>query len=100
MYRCSRWGILMPKPIVLNGLDDLGRLRKILIQERLNQGLSQRQLAAKMGHSQAHVSQLESGVTINPGLTTWLQWAAGLGLRAVITLKGARNAKKEAAEEH
>jgi transcriptional regulator with XRE-family HTH domain len=43
-------------------------------------GLSQDELAAKSGLSQAQISQLERGQTRNPGVSTLMQLADALGV--------------------
>jgi transcriptional regulator with XRE-family HTH domain len=53
-------------------------LRQALVARRKALGYGQRQVADSMGCTQSAVSDLESGKTINPGLTTVVRWAAAV----------------------
>jgi ribosome-binding protein aMBF1 (putative translation factor) len=55
-----------------------------IIKARLKAGLTQAQLAKKMGTSQAHIARLESGNAL-PSLATLYKFGAKLGLRPKIT---------------
>lgn len=55
-------------------------IRARLILRRRSLKLSQRVIAARMGCSQANVSELERGVVANPGYSTLMKWAAAVGL--------------------
>ena len=58
--------------------------RKALIGARLAAGLTQRQLAERMGTSQAAIARLESGTRL-PTVDTLFRLAAALGVEFTIT---------------
>lgn len=61
-------------------------MRHYLTRRREALGLSQRQLAAKLGTQQSAVSDLESGRNPDPQVSTVRRWADALGLRAVVKI--------------
>jgi ribosome-binding protein aMBF1 (putative translation factor) len=67
--------------------DELGpqyELAFLLLKEREKKGITQAQLAKKMGTSQAHIARLESGNSL-PSLATLYKFGEKLGLRPKIT---------------
>lgn len=60
-----------------------------LIAARTRAGLSQAELADRMGTSQSTVARLESGRTL-PSLRTLARYAAATGSRAVVRLEAGR----------
>lgn len=69
--------------------DDLapGRFSQLLRQMRLKAGLSQQQLAVKLGTTQSAVARLESGTT-QPRLETVEKLAETLGQDLLLTVRG------------
>lgn len=63
------------------------RVEQDLAALREEQGLTQTQLAARMGVSQPAVAQLESGHVKNLELRTLYRWAAALGARVTIDIR-------------
>jgi ribosome-binding protein aMBF1 (putative translation factor) len=59
-----------------------------LVQARLRAGLSQAELAARMGTSQSAIARLESGQTL-PSTKTLLRFAQATGSRVEIRLRTA-----------
>jgi transcriptional regulator with XRE-family HTH domain len=55
-------------------------LRSYLTARRRELGLTQGQLAERMGTTQSAVSELENTPRCNPTLETLARWSAGLGL--------------------
>lgn len=53
---------------------------------RMSQGLTQRALAAMIGTSQAHISDMESG-RMEPSMSSLTRWAAALGVEIIVTLQ-------------
>ncbi|MEK7183665.1 MAG: helix-turn-helix domain-containing protein [Patescibacteria group bacterium] len=58
---------------------------KLLIEKRLKEGLSQAQLATKLGTKQSAISRFESG-TYNPTLLFLNKLAEGLNVKLKITV--------------
>lgn len=61
-------------------------LAKLIIEKRLEKGLSQKELAEKMGTKQSAISRLESG-TYNPSIQFLEKLAKALQLRLGISLQ-------------
>ena len=62
------------------------KLTRVLIEARAKSGLSQREVAERMGTSQPAVARLESGH--KPSLKTLERYAAAVGMRIEIHLVG------------
>jgi transcriptional regulator with XRE-family HTH domain len=60
-------------------------VRHRLYVRRFALGLSQRQLASRMGTSQSEISNLEKGMH-DPGIDTLTRWAEALGLRVRVSI--------------
>jgi len=57
-------------------------LRRILIRRRMDKGLTQEQLAKKMGTQKSNISRLECGEKVNyPTLSTISKYAQALGYK-------------------
>jgi transcriptional regulator with XRE-family HTH domain len=68
---------------------------KIINRARTRAGLSQDQLAARTGITQAHISELERGLGVNgPTILTLSRIMAALGDEAVIEAAAERNARQ------
>lgn len=65
---------------------DLHEIRVSLYRRRQALGLSQAEVARRMGMTQSTVSDLESGVCKNPTIGTVKSWAEALDLRFRIVL--------------
>lgn len=63
---------------------DWNDLRHQLTRRREAMGLTQRQVAARMGVVPSHVSDLERGRIPVPTFATLLRWASALGLDVVL----------------
>lgn len=61
-------------------------IRTLIIQTRLNSGMTQQQLANSSGISQANISRIENG-KMRPSLDVLKKLADGLGLRLRITFE-------------
>ncbi|GAB7141054.1 helix-turn-helix transcriptional regulator [Deferribacterales bacterium RsTz2092] len=61
-----------------NALEPVYTVIKQLIQARIDNKMTQQQLADRLGINQSHISRLESG-TYNPSLTFLKRVATGLG---------------------
>lgn len=73
---------------VKKAYDELGpefALIEMLIKKRLQQGLTQKQLAKKLGTRQPVISRLESG-TYNPSIKFLRRVAAGLGAELKVSI--------------
>jgi DNA-binding XRE family transcriptional regulator len=64
----------------------LRRLGSELRKERERQGLTQAQLAAKIGMDEPAISRIEKGLNLNPTLDTLNRIAAGLGRKISVVL--------------
>ena len=64
----------------------LRRLGNELRKERETQGLTQAQLAEKIGMDEPAISRIEKGLNLNPTLDTLNRIAAGLGKRIDVVL--------------
>ena len=62
------------------------KLARVLIEARAKSGLSQREVAERMGTSQPTVARLESGH--KPSLKTLERYAAAVGMKIEIHLVG------------
>lgn len=67
-----------------------------LVRARAKAGLTQAELAARMGTSQAAVARMESGRTL-PSTKTLMRYAEATGCRPVIRLVARREARKAVA---
>ncbi len=61
------------------------QIKRMLIEARLEQGLTQKQLAEKTGIRQSNISRIESGSAV-PTLQTLNAIAVGIGKKLKITL--------------
>lgn len=61
-----------------------------LVERREALGLTQRQLAARMGTQQSAVSDLENG-RYEPYISTLTRWAAALGLQVRVRIEDPRD---------
>lgn len=57
-----------------------------LVAERINRGISQKELAEKIGMKQPQLAKIENLTSI-PSLTTLRRYAEGLGLTVTLTFK-------------
>lgn len=64
-----------------------GELRHAMRRRRRELGLTQYQVAYRMGTAQSEVSNLEIGRTPNPGIITVTRWAAALNLDLDLGMK-------------
>lgn len=62
-------------------------LRKYMIERRKRLGLSQADVALRMGADQSAVSRLEGGGVSDPGINTIARWASALDLVASLQLR-------------
>ncbi|OGE93499.1 MAG: hypothetical protein A3K08_01665 [Candidatus Doudnabacteria bacterium RIFCSPLOWO2_01_41_7] len=79
---------LLKNPAVKKAYDELGpefNLIKLMIQKRLEKGLTQKQLAKKMGIKQPMISRFEQGMS-NPTLKFLGRIAKGLDSKIKITI--------------
>ncbi len=75
---------------VFPGFDDIARRRQlttVLVAERLSLGLSQTEVAARMGTSQSAVARLESGAS-DIRLSTLERYAQAVGRSLRLELHG------------
>jgi len=82
----KRW---MKEPGFRQGYDELAaqfELAGLLIEARTGAGLSQHQLAKKMGTSQSTVARLESGAG-KPSLSTLERFAAATGMKVRVSFE-------------
>ena len=69
-------------------LTPLFDLKKELIKARVSKGLTQEQIALKIGTSKSNISRLESlNNTFMPNLSTLIKYANALGLKLNIDLR-------------
>ena len=66
--------------------EDILRIREDIARLRKEKNMTQKDLAAKTGIQQAHISRLESG-NANPSIKFLKRLAAGLGKELHITLR-------------
>jgi len=74
------------------------RIEQELVSLREKKGLSQRDLALRIGASQPYVAKLESGRVQNLGLKTLIKYAAATGTRLTVSFEPALRRRK--APEH
>jgi DNA-binding transcriptional regulator YiaG len=67
------------------------KIEQDLIALREKEGLSQRDLAVKMGTSQPYIAKLESGRAQNVGLKTLARYAAATGTRLTVSFEPMRH---------
>jgi transcriptional regulator with XRE-family HTH domain len=67
------------------------RIEEALAALRARRGLTQRELAARMGVSQPAIAKLESGRVKNLELRTLLRWATALGANLDIAVRTVRH---------
>ena len=79
-------------------------LNEMMIEQKLaalrtQRGMTQAQLAARLGVSQPHIAKLEAGRAKNIELHTLCRWATALGAQLTIDVvpNGARKRKRTAA---
>jgi predicted XRE-type DNA-binding protein len=79
-------------------------LNEMMIEQKLaalrtQRGLTQAQLAERLGVSQPHIAKLEAGRAKNIELNTLCRWAAALGAKVTVDVvpSGARKRKRTAA---
>ena len=71
-----------------DALTPLFEIKKQLVAARLSQGVTQEQIAQKIGTSKSNISRLESlNNTSMPNLGTLMKYAEALGLRLDIGLR-------------
>jgi len=71
-----------------DALKPLFSIKKELIAARLSKGLTQDEIAKKMGTSKSNISRLESlNNSYIPNLTTLMKYAEALGMRLDIGLR-------------
>lgn len=70
-----------------NGGLTLDDLRRVMRLRRRKLRLKQHAVARAMGVTQATVSDLERGQTVNPGIPLIIRWAEALGLEMCIDLR-------------
>lgn len=76
-------------PKVKEAYDDLDpefAFVQMIIEVRLKKGLTQKELAEKMGTKQSAISRLERGVA-NPSLHFLRKWAEALGVELVFAVR-------------
>ena len=79
-------------------------LNEMMIEQKLatlraRRGMTQAQLAARLGVSQPHIAKLEAGRAKNIELHTLCRWATALGAKLTVDVvpDGARKRKRAAA---
>ena len=79
-------------------------LNEMMIEQKLatlraQRGITQAQLAARLGVSQPHIAKLEAGRAKNIELHTLCRWATALGAKLTLDVvpEGARKRKRTAA---
>ena len=72
--------------VPLGRVMQLRRLGSTLRLEREKQGLTQAQLASKIGMDEPAISRIEKGLNLNPTLDTLNRIAAGLGKKIEVVL--------------
>lgn len=65
---------------------EMDKIQELIFETRVKSGLSQEELAEKLGTSQAVISRLESGIDFNPKLKTIINIFQALGKDIVISL--------------
>jgi transcriptional regulator with XRE-family HTH domain len=71
----------------INEIDQKLRLRDIIIKIRSKSGLSQAQLAERVGVSRSRIAQIEAGIKLNrTSFDIFLRIIQGLGYRYKITM--------------
>jgi len=71
-----------------DALSSLFAIKKQLVSARLSKGITQEQIAKKIGTSKSNISRLESlNNSYMPNLGTLIKYAEALGLRLDIGLK-------------
>ncbi len=69
-------------------LESLFKIKKELIRARVEKGVTQEQIAQKIGTSKSNISRLESlNNSYTPNLATLIKYANALGLRLDIGLR-------------
>lgn len=68
----------------MDHLDQLYGLQKLLIQKRHQQGLTQAQVAERMGTGASTICNLEKGIPPRVSYTTMYKWAAALGYEVLL----------------
>ena len=74
------------------------RIEQELVALREREGLSQKELATRIGASQPYVAKLESGKVKNLGLKTLAKYAAATGTRLTVSFEPAAHHRKPAAK--
>lgn len=72
------------------------RIEQGLVALREKKGLSQKELAARIGASQPYVAKLESGRVQNLGLKTLVKYATALGSQVTVRFEPVRHHRKAA----
>ena len=78
---------LMKRPEYKKAFDDLElefKLIEAIIEQRINHGVTQKQLAEKIGTKQSAIARFESG-SYNPTLSFLKKVAAALGMKLTAT---------------
>lgn len=73
-----------------DALEEQYAFARQMIQARIASGMTQAELAKKVGTSQANISKLEHG-TLNPSLDMVRRLAAGMGMRLKLEFEPVRN---------
>lgn len=68
-------------PVTDRRHEDIARIVDILRARREELGLSQWELAIRTGSSQSRISEIETGATVNPGVSSLAVIARALGMR-------------------
>ncbi len=76
--------------VPLGRVMELRQLGSTLRQEREKQGLTQAQLATKIGMDEPAISRIEKGLNLNPTLDTLNRIAAGLGKKIEVVVSDER----------
>ena len=79
---------LFKDPAVKKAYDDLGpqfALIEKIIEKRINEGLTQKELARRVGTKQSAIARFESG-SYNPSLAFLQKLARGLGVKLEVTI--------------
>ncbi len=72
------------------------RVEQDLVALRERKGLSQKELAARIGATQPYVAKLESGRVQNLGLKTLVKYATALGSQVTVRFEPVRHHRKPA----
>ncbi|MHB1045296.1 MAG: helix-turn-helix domain-containing protein [Thermoanaerobaculia bacterium] len=88
---------VLADPVLASAVEERMAEMKIeqeLVALREREGLSQRDLAMKLGTTQPYIAKLESGRVRNVGLKTLARYAAATGSTLTVTFAPARRRRK------